>query len=175
MSWSSSHSVRWTDALFSTFVGWVLWLEFSKETVRWTDGPSIGSSGDLGFGSKVQSSASSASDDPMLWPAVYTTPTFKSDRDAPKDLLQHRMNRRFKFNSVVHPMPLFGLHSTAPSGCSSALDGPMGRVTPGFKGKPECIHTCASGSSFTHALTQWIPKTQCKKHKESIKHLLHDQ
>jgi hypothetical protein len=27
-------------------------------------------------------------------------------------------------------------------------------VTPGFKGKPECINTCAPGSSFTHALTQ---------------------
>jgi hypothetical protein len=27
-------------------------------------------------------------------------------------------------------------------------------VTPGFKGKPKCINTCAPGSSFTHALTQ---------------------
>jgi hypothetical protein len=126
MSQSSSHSVGWIDTLFSTFVGWVLWLEFSKETVRSTDEPSIGSSGDLGFGnSKVQSSASSILDDPMLWLAVHLTPpTFKSYRDTTRFLVQHRMNRRFIHTSTVHPTALFELHSTAPSGCSSASDRP---------------------------------------------------
>jgi hypothetical protein len=128
MSWSSSHSVEWTDASVSTFVGWVLRLQFSKRTVEWTDDASIGSSGDLGFGnSKGQSFASSALDDPMLWPAVYPTLAFKSDRDAPKVLLQHRMNRRLIVNSAVHPTLVFELHSTAPSGRSSAPDGPTGR------------------------------------------------
>jgi hypothetical protein len=61
----------------------------------------------------------------MLWPAVYLTLTFKSYTDAPKELLQLQMNRRFKVNSTVHQTPLFGLHSTAPSGCSSAPDSPM--------------------------------------------------
>jgi hypothetical protein len=63
MSWSSSHSVGWTDALVSTFVGWVLWFQFSKQTVRWTDDP-----GDLGFGnSKGQGSTSFALDDLTHW------------------------------------------------------------------------------------------------------------
>jgi hypothetical protein len=128
MSWNSSHSVGWTDAIIFTSVEWVRWPEISKETVGWTDGIGSGSSNALGFGnSKGQSSASSASDDPTLWPAVYLTLAFKSYRDAPKYLLQHRMNRRFKVNSTVHPTPLFGLHNTAPSGCSSAPDGPTGR------------------------------------------------
>jgi hypothetical protein len=39
-------------------------------------------------------------------------------------------------------------------------------VTPGFKGKSECKNTCAPGSSYTHASTQWIPKTQCKAQRE---------
>jgi hypothetical protein len=127
MSWNSS-SVGWTDAIFFTFVGWVQRPEFSKEAVGWTDGIGSGSSDALQFGnSKGQSSASSAPNDPTLWSAVYPSLAFKSYRDAPKYLLQHRMNRRFKFNSAVHPTPLFGLHSTAPSGCSSAPDGPTGR------------------------------------------------
>jgi hypothetical protein len=70
---------------------------------------------------------SSSLDDPTLWPAVYPTLAFKSYRDAPKYLLQHRMNRHFIVNLAVHPTPLFGLHSTAPSGCSLAPDGPTGR------------------------------------------------
>jgi hypothetical protein len=128
MSWSSSHSVGWTDASVSTFVRWVLWLQFSKQTVGWTDDPSSSSSDALGFGnSKGQSSASSAPDDPTLWPAVYPMLAFKSYRDASKELLQHWMNRHFRFNSAVHPTPVFELHSTAPSGCSSAPDGPTGR------------------------------------------------
>jgi hypothetical protein len=45
----------------------------------------------------------------------------------PKLLLQHRMNRRLRYNPVVHPTPTFKLHSTTPSGCSSAPDGPTGR------------------------------------------------
>jgi hypothetical protein len=35
-------------------------------------------------------------------------------------------------------------------------------VTPGFKDKSECKNTCAPGSSYTHALTQWIPKHSVK-------------
>jgi hypothetical protein len=47
-------------------------------------------------------------------------------------------------------------------------DCPEEAVTPGFKGKPECINTCAPGLSFTHALTQRIPKTQCKRVKRVL-------
>jgi hypothetical protein len=121
MSWNSSHSVGWTDTLISTFVRRVLWLEFSKETVGWTDDPSIDSSGDLGFGnSKVRSSASSAPDDLMPWLAVHQTPTFKSYRDASRFLLQQWMNRRFIHTLVVHLTPLFESYSTTPRGWSSA-------------------------------------------------------
>jgi hypothetical protein len=123
MSWNSSHSVGWTDATNSTFVGWVRRPKFSKETVGWTDGIGSRSSDALGFGNnKGQSSASLASDDMTLWLAVYPTLAFKSYRDAPKHLLQHRMNRRLRSNPAVHSTPAFKLHSTAPSGWSSALD-----------------------------------------------------
>jgi hypothetical protein len=128
MSWNSSHSVGWTDATISTFIGWVQRPKFSKETIGWTDGIGSGSSDALGFGnSKGQSSASSKPDDPTLWPAVYPTLAFKSYRDAPKHLLQRRMNRRFRSNPAVHPTPAFKLHSTATSGCCSAPDDPTGR------------------------------------------------
>jgi hypothetical protein len=127
MSWNSSHSVGWTDATISTFVGWVQRPKFSKETVRWIDGIGNGSSDALEFGTSMgQSSASSAPDDPTLWPAVYPTLSFKSYRDAPKYLLQHQMNWRFKSNPVVHLTPAFKLHRTALSGCSSAPDDPTG-------------------------------------------------
>jgi hypothetical protein len=125
MSWNSSHSVGWSDATISTFVGWVQRPEFSKEIFGWTNGIGTSSSDALGFGnSKGQSSAFSALDDPTLWPAVYPMLAFKSYRDALKYLLQHRMNRRFRSNSAVHLTPAFELHSTASSGCSSAPDGP---------------------------------------------------
>jgi hypothetical protein len=125
MGWNSSHSVGWTDTTISTFVVWVQRPEFSKETIGWTDGIGSGSSDALGFGnSKGQSSASSAPDDPTLWPAVYPTLAFKSYRGAPKHLHQHRMNQRFRSNSAFHPTPAFELHSTAPSACSAAPDGP---------------------------------------------------
>jgi hypothetical protein len=128
MSWNSSYSVGWTDAFNSTFVGWLLRPENSKETVRWTDGIGSGSSDALGFGnSKGQSSAASAPDDPTLWLAVYPTLAFKSYRDAPRFLLQHRMNRHLRHNPAVHPTPTFKLHSTAQTGCSSAPDDPTGR------------------------------------------------
>jgi hypothetical protein len=127
MSWNSSHSVRWTDTIIFTFVGWVQQPKILKATIGWIDGIGSGSSDALGFGNnKGQSSASSAPDDPTLWPAVYPTLAFKSYKDVPKYFLQHRMNRRFKFNSAVHLTPLFGLHNTAPSGCSSAPDGLTG-------------------------------------------------
>jgi hypothetical protein len=128
MSWNSNHSVGWIDAINSTFVGWVQRPKDSKQTVGWTDGIGSGSSDALGFGnSKGQGLDSSAPDDPTPRPAIYLTLAFKSYRDAPKYLLQHRMNWRLKVNSVVHPTPLLELHSTAPSGCSSAPDDPTGR------------------------------------------------
>jgi hypothetical protein len=43
------------------------------------------------------------------------------------------------------------------SGVSCKVHGTRA-VTPGFKGKPECINTCAPGSSFTHVLTQSVEK-----------------
>jgi hypothetical protein len=126
-SWNSNHSVRWTDDLKNTFVGWVLWPKDSKQTVGWT-GIGSGSSDALGFGnSKGQGLASSAPDDPMPWPAVYPTAAFKTYRDAPKLLLQHWMDRRLEVDSLVHPTAVFKTYSTAPSGCSSAPDGPTGR------------------------------------------------
>jgi hypothetical protein len=79
-----------------------------KRDRQMNDGIGSGSSDALGFAnSKGQSSASSAPDDPTLWLAVYPTLVFKSYRDAPKYLLQHRMNWRFKSNSAVHPTPAF--------------------------------------------------------------------
>jgi hypothetical protein len=102
---------------------WVLRLEFSKVTIGWTDGPNISSSSHLGFGnSKDWSSVSLALDDPTSWPAVQLTPSIKLDRDTPRILLQHQMNRRFMDTLVVHPTLVIELHSTAPSGCSSAPD-----------------------------------------------------
>jgi hypothetical protein len=128
MSWNSNHSIGWTDTLISTFIRWVIQLEFSKVTVRWTDSPSIGSFGDLGFGnSKGWSSVDSAPDDPTPWPAVHLTPSFKLDRDTPRIFLQHQMNRRFMDTSAVHPTHVFELLITTPSGCSLASDRPTVR------------------------------------------------
>jgi hypothetical protein len=45
----------------------------------------------LQYGSRLRASAP---DDPMPWPSVHPTVGFKSYRDAPSLLLQHRMNRR---------------------------------------------------------------------------------
>jgi hypothetical protein len=58
---------------------------------------------------------------------VYPTFAFKTYRDAPKLLLQHRMNRRLRNNPAVHLTPTFKLHNTVQTGCSSAPDGPTGR------------------------------------------------
>jgi hypothetical protein len=128
MSWNSSYSIGWTDAIIFTFIGWVLQPKNSKEIVGWTNGIGSGSSDALGFGnSKGQRSASSVPDDPTLWPAVYPTLAFKTYRDTPKLLLQHRMNRRLRNNPAVHLTPTFKLHSTAQTGCSSAPDGLTGR------------------------------------------------
>jgi hypothetical protein len=110
MSWNSSYSVGWTDA------------------IGWTDCIGSGSSDALGFGnSKGQGSASSALDDQTPWTAVYPTLAFKSYSNAPRFLFQHRINRHLMINPSVHLTPIFKLHSTAHIGCSSAPDGPTGR------------------------------------------------
>jgi hypothetical protein len=52
---------------------------------------------------------------------------FKTYKDVPKLLLQHRMDRRLDVDSAVHPTVIFETYNTAPSEKSSAPDGPMGR------------------------------------------------
>jgi hypothetical protein len=126
MRWNSKYSVGWTDACISRCAGWIQRPRNSKVTVGWIDGS--GSSDALGFGNSTDwASTASAPDDPTVDSTVHPTLTFKSYRDASKEVLQHRMNRRFRFNSAVHPTPMFELHSTTPSGCSSAPYGPTGR------------------------------------------------
>jgi hypothetical protein len=128
MSWNSKHSVRWSDAWFSRCAGWIQRPEISKVIVGWTDGIGSGSSDALGFGNSTDwTSTASTPDDPTVRPAVHLTPSFKSYRDAPRILLHHQMNQRFKSASAVHPTPLFELHSTTPSGCYSAPDRPTVR------------------------------------------------
>jgi hypothetical protein len=105
-----------------------MWPKGSKHTVGWTDGTGIGSSDALGFGNnKGQGTAPSAPDDLMPWPTVHPTVAFKTYRDAPKLLLQHRMNRRLDVNSAVHPTSIFETYSAAPSEKASAPDDPRGR------------------------------------------------
>jgi hypothetical protein len=70
--------------------------------------------------------APSAPDDPMPWPMVHSMVAFKPYRDAPKQLLQHRMDWRLDIDSVVHPTVIFKTYSTAPSEKSSATDGLTG-------------------------------------------------
>jgi hypothetical protein len=60
----------------------------------------------------------------MPRPTVHPTVAFKTYRDAPKQLLQHRMDRRLDIDSAVHPTVIFETYSTAPSEKSSAPDGP---------------------------------------------------
>jgi hypothetical protein len=78
----------------------------------------------LQFWSRV---CAQALDDPMPWPSVHPTVAFKFNRDAPKLMLQHRMNRRLE-----------GIHSGSSDGVSqiiqyrpsvvpSAPDDPTGR------------------------------------------------
>jgi hypothetical protein len=45
----------------------------------------------LQYGSRLRTYAS---DDPTPWPSIHPTVGFKSYRDAPSQMLQHRMNRR---------------------------------------------------------------------------------
>jgi hypothetical protein len=117
MSWNSNHRVGWTDTINSSFIGWVQRPKDSKQTVGWIEGIGNDSSDALRFGnSKGQGSASSAPDDPTPWPAVYPTLAFKSYRDTPRFLLQHRMNRCLRNNPAVHPTPTFKLHSSAHTG-----------------------------------------------------------
>jgi hypothetical protein len=85
----------------------------------------MGSSDALGFGNnKVWTSAASAPDDPTLRPVVHLIPSFELDRDTPRILLQHRMNRRFSVISAVHPTPVYKLDRDAPSGWPSTPDKP---------------------------------------------------
>jgi hypothetical protein len=93
ISWNQVYSVGWSDAQVLTRVGWVLQPTNLKWTVGWTDGTGIGSSDALGFGySSGQGSALKHRTIQRLWPSVHPTAAFKSYRDAPRLLLQHRMN-----------------------------------------------------------------------------------
>jgi hypothetical protein len=58
---------------------------------------------------------------------IHLAVAFKAYRDAPKLLLQHRMDRRLDVDSAVHPTVIFETYSTTPSEKSSAPDGPTGR------------------------------------------------
>jgi hypothetical protein len=82
----------------------------------------------LRFGnSKGQDSAPSAPDDLIPWPTVHPMVAFKTYRDAPKLLLQHRMDRHLDVDSAVHPTVIFETYSTALSEKPSAPDHPTGR------------------------------------------------
>jgi hypothetical protein len=127
MSWNLSHSVGWTDAMDSSCARWIQRSGNSKVIVGWTDTDS-GSSDALGFGNgKVCTSVASAPDDLTLRSAVHLTPTFKSYRDEPRFLLQHRMNWRFSRSPAVHLTPLFKSYNDTPSGWPSAPDKPTMR------------------------------------------------
>jgi hypothetical protein len=96
--------------------------------IRFLTSKGSGSSDALGFGNSTDwVSTASAPDDLTVDSMVHPTLIFKSYKDAPKELLQHHMNWRFRINSAVHLTLVFELHSTAPGGCSSAPDGLMGR------------------------------------------------
>jgi hypothetical protein len=51
----------------------------------------------LQYGSRL---CASAPDDLTPWPSVHPTVAFKSNRDAPRLLLQHRMNRRWMEGTI---------------------------------------------------------------------------
>jgi hypothetical protein len=83
----------------------------------------IGSSNVLGFrNSKDQASTASAPDEPTVRVAVHLMPSFKSSRDTPRILLQHRMNWWFSVYPAVHPTLVFKLDRDAPSGWPSTPD-----------------------------------------------------
>jgi hypothetical protein len=127
-SWNEVHSVRWSDALISRCVGWVLWPLDSKWTVGWTDGTGIGSSDTLGFG--------------------YSMGQGSALKHRTIRCLDHRFIRRLHLNqietrqlncfstewtdawiedSAVHSTVIFKSYSIATSVESSAPDDPMRR------------------------------------------------
>jgi hypothetical protein len=86
---------------------------------------SSGSSDALGFAySTSRGQTASAPDELMVRVAVHLTPAFKLDRDAPRDLLQHWMNRCYREYLVVHPTLVFESYSTALSEGASTPDKP---------------------------------------------------
>jgi hypothetical protein len=102
------------------FYGWKF-----KSDCQMNQWSSIGSSDALGFGnSKDWTSVASAPDDLTPTSAVHPTPSFKSYKDALRSLLQHQMNRRFKYSTTVHPTPVNELYNDTPSGWPSAPDRP---------------------------------------------------
>jgi hypothetical protein len=68
-----------------------------------------------------------ASDDPTPWPSVRLTVAFKFNRDAPKLLLQHRMNRRLDGSLSGSSDGVFQIIQYRPSVVPSAPDDPTGR------------------------------------------------
>jgi hypothetical protein len=70
------------------------------------------------------------------------------------DLTETFVNLR-EFQWKLNPTKcVFGVPSGLLLGFMVGHRGIEANVTPGFKGKPECINTCAPGSNFTHASTQ---------------------
>jgi hypothetical protein len=73
--------------------------------------------------------------------------------DAPDKYVLHPCHHILLEDLVPHDPGEVGLTRVLIGRVYPILDG-LQHVTPGFKGKPECINTCAPGSSFTHVLTQ---------------------
>jgi hypothetical protein len=70
------------------------------------------------------------------------------------DLTETFINLR-EFQWKLNPTKcVFGVPSELLLGFMVGHPGINANVAPGFKGKPECINTCAPGSNFTHASTQ---------------------
>jgi hypothetical protein len=128
MSWNQVHSIRWSDALISRCVGWVLWPLDSKWTVGWTDCTCIGSSGALGFGysmgqgSALQHRTIRRLDHRFIWQLHLNNTETRQD-----NCFSTGWTNTWIEDSAVHPMVIFKSYSTAPSVESSAPDDPMGR------------------------------------------------
>jgi hypothetical protein len=94
----------------------------------------------LQYGSRL---SAYAPDDPTPWPSVHPMVAFKSYKDAPRQLLQHRMNRRLdrglngssdNYIQIIQYRPECGVFSTGWSDGASvysvgALSGFLGSTT----------------------------------------------